>query len=75
MNEDGTIGKKLSTLYQENDGLNVSSQDKFRKMVTENLPPQPNSHQKIRETNMGKQAPDPEEQREMEIGPNRCAIS
>ncbi|SHN30907.1 MBL fold metallo-hydrolase [Gracilibacillus kekensis] len=75
MNEDGTIGKKLSTLYQENDGLNVSSQDKFRKMVTENLPPQPNSHQKIRETNMGKQSPDSEEQREMEIGPNRCAIS
>ncbi|WP_058305911.1 MBL fold metallo-hydrolase [Gracilibacillus massiliensis] len=75
MNSNGTISKKLRTLYQENVGLNVQNQDKFRKMVTENLPPQPNSHQKIRETNMGKQAPDAEEQREMEIGPNRCAIS
>ncbi|MFZ0074755.1 MAG: MBL fold metallo-hydrolase, partial [Exiguobacterium undae] len=46
----------------------------FRKMVTENLPPQPNAYQEIRETNMGKQTPDLEAQREMEVGPNRCAV-
>lgn len=37
-------------------------------MVTENLPPQPNSHQEIRETNMGKISPGHDRQREMEIG-------
>jgi hypothetical protein len=34
--------------------------------------PQPNAYQKIRETNMGN--PDEKKQREMEIGPNRCAV-
>jgi hypothetical protein len=43
-------------------------------LVTENLPPQPNAYQEIRETNMGKINPDEEKQREMEIGPNRCAV-
>ncbi|RCW73176.1 MBL fold metallo-hydrolase [Saliterribacillus persicus] len=74
MNEDGSVGKKLATLQKENHGLNVADENEFKKMVTENLPPQPNSHQKIRETNMGKINPEQEEKREMEIGPNRCAI-
>lgn len=43
-------------------------------MVTENLPPQPNDHERIRQVNMGKESADPEERREMEIGPNRCAV-
>ncbi len=74
MNEDGSVGEKLGNLYQENHGLNVEDEDEFRRMVTENLPPQPNSHQEIRETNMGKISPEDDKQREMEIGPNRCAI-
>ena len=43
-------------------------------MVTDNLPPQPNAYQEIRHVNMGKITPDNEEQTEMEIGPNRCAV-
>jgi hypothetical protein len=39
-----------------------------------NLPPQPNAFQEIGETNMGKINPDEEKQREMEIGPNCCAV-
>ncbi|WP_273128439.1 MBL fold metallo-hydrolase [Bacillus weihaiensis] len=74
MNNDGSISKKLSTLYQQNHGLNIDDENKFRKTVTENLPPQPNSYQEIRETNMGKITPEEEQQREMEIGPNRCAV-
>ena len=74
MNEDGSVAKKLKELYQENHGLNIQDEREFRKAVTENLPPQPNSYQEIRETNMGKIHPDTEKQREMEIGPNRCAI-
>nr|WP_226666251.1 MBL fold metallo-hydrolase [Metabacillus litoralis] len=74
MNTDGSISEKLSTLYHKNHGLNITDEHEFRKTVTENLPPQPNSYQEIRETNMGKDIPEEEKQREMEIGPNRCAV-
>ncbi|WP_409254188.1 MBL fold metallo-hydrolase [Bacillus sp. SCS-153A] len=74
MNEDGSVSAKLGTLYKENHGLNIEDEDEFRKTVSENLPPQPNSYQQIRETNMGKIKPEEEEKREMEIGPNRCAV-
>ena len=74
LNADGSVAKKLGTLFSENHGLNIESDEEFRKLVTENLPPQPNSYQEIRETNMGKITPEEEKQREMEIGPNRCAV-
>ncbi|WP_337019824.1 MBL fold metallo-hydrolase [Oceanobacillus massiliensis] len=74
LNVDGSIAKKLGTLFIENHGLNIESDEEFHKLVTENLPPQPNSYQVIREINMGKVNPKEEKQREMEIGPNRCAV-
>lgn len=74
MNEDGSVSEKLGVLFKENHGLNIQDETEFRSAVTDNLPPQPNSYEDIRKTNMGKQNPDDEEQREMEIGPNRCAI-
>ncbi|WP_456289932.1 MBL fold metallo-hydrolase [Paenibacillus sp. AK002] len=74
LNEDGTVAKKLGELYRENHGLNIIDETEFRTLVTQNLPPQPNSYQEIRQTNMGIMNPDTERQREMEIGPNRCAV-
>ncbi|EDL62669.1 MBL fold metallo-hydrolase [Bacillus sp. SG-1] len=74
MNDDGSVSEKLGTLYKENHGLNINDEEEFRRTVSENLPPQPNSYQQIRETNMGKITPEEEEKREMEIGPNRCAV-
>jgi glyoxylase-like metal-dependent hydrolase (beta-lactamase superfamily II) len=74
LNEDGSVSEKLGTLYVKNHGLNIEDENEFRKLVTENLPPQPNAYQDIRETNMGKINPNQEKQREMEIGPNRCAV-
>lgn len=74
MNEDGSVSHPLNALYRENHGLNIKDEQEFRKTVTENLPPQPNSYEKIRETNMGKMHPEEDEQREMETGPNRCAV-
>ncbi|MEI5906574.1 MBL fold metallo-hydrolase [Bacillus spongiae] len=74
LNEDGSVSEKLGVLYASNHGLNVQDENEFRKLVTENLPPQPNAYQEIRETNMGKRNPNEEKQREMEIGPNRCAV-
>ena len=74
LNENGSVSEKLGTLFAKNHGLNIEDENEFRKLVTENLPPQPNAYQEIRETNMGKMNPDEERQREMEIGPNRCAV-
>ncbi|MGD7008248.1 MBL fold metallo-hydrolase [Metabacillus sp. 84] len=74
MNSNGSVGKKLGTLIAENHGMNIADESEFRELVTGNLPPQPNAYQEIRETNMGKISPDSEKQREMEIGPNRCAV-
>jgi glyoxylase-like metal-dependent hydrolase (beta-lactamase superfamily II) len=74
LNEDGSVSEKLGTLFEKNHGLNIADEDEFRRVVTKNLPPQPNAYQQIRETNMGRITPDEEQQREMEIGPNRCAV-
>lgn len=74
LNEDGTVSERLGTLFANNHGLNIQDEQQFRALVTENLPPQPNAYQEIRQTNMGKITPNEEQQREMEIGPNRCAV-
>jgi len=74
LNDNGSVAEKLGTLFAKNHGLNIKDEVEFRHLVTDNLPPQPNAYQEIRETNMGKVSPDEEKQREMEIGPNRCAI-
>lgn len=70
----GQVSARLGELYKENQGLNIGEESDFRRTVTENLPPQPNAFQEIRQINMGKITPTDEEQREMEIGPNRCAV-
>lgn len=70
----GLVSGRLGKLYEENQGLNIHDEGEFRKNVTENLPPQPNAYKEIRQMNMGKITPNEEEQRDMEIGPNRCAV-
>ncbi|WP_047982035.1 MBL fold metallo-hydrolase [Ornithinibacillus contaminans] len=74
LNEDGTVARILGDLFKENHGLNIGDEAEFRRTVTDNLPPQPNAYQQIRQVNMGKITPDNDEQTEMEIGPNRCAV-
>lgn len=74
LGEKGLVSGRLGDLYKQNPGLNIMDEGEFRRTVTENLPPQPNAYQEIRQTNMGKINPNEEEQREMEIGPNRCAV-
>ncbi|WP_308633855.1 MBL fold metallo-hydrolase [Paenibacillus silvisoli] len=74
LGEGGLVAARLGDLYRNNPGLNMHDKLEFQRAVTENLPQHPNSYQQIRQTNMGKVTPTNEEQREMEIGPNRCAI-
>lgn len=72
--QNGLVTARLGDLFQNNKGLQVENSETFRKLVTENLPPQPNAYDEIRQINKGKLNPEIEEQREMEAGPNRCAI-
>ncbi|MCU4770681.1 MBL fold metallo-hydrolase [Bacillus toyonensis] len=74
MDENGVVSANLKQLFEVNAGLNMKDENEFCKIVTENLPPQPNAYQELRQTNMGKIHPSVEEEREMEIGPNRCAV-
>lgn len=74
MNESSIVSAKLKDLFEHNAGLNIEDEGEFRKVVTENLPPQPNAYEEIRQTNMGKIHPSVDKEREMEIGPNRCAV-
>lgn len=74
LGQGGKVSAILGDLYQSNPGLSIESDSEFRTVVTENLPPQPNAYQEIRQTNMGRMTPSVEEQREMEMGPNRCAV-
>lgn len=74
LNADGSVYAKLGDLLAQNHGLNIEDEAEFRELVTGNLPPQPNAYQDIRQVNMGRITPDEEAQREMEIGPNRCAV-
>ncbi|MFX3632715.1 MAG: MBL fold metallo-hydrolase [Candidatus Pristimantibacillus sp.] len=74
LGDGGRVSARLGDLLHHNPGLQIANETEFRKMVTENLPQQPNAYQEIRQTNMGKITPTNEEQRDMEIGPNRCAV-
>ncbi len=74
LNENGTVARRLGDLFKENHGLNIDDEEEFRRTVSDNLPPQPNAYELIRQANMGKINPDSDEQTEMEIGPNRCAV-
>lgn len=74
LNKDGTVARRLGDLYKENHGLNIEDEAEFRRTVTDNLPLQPNAYEQIRQINMGKINPGDDEQTEMEIGPNRCAV-
>lgn len=73
LGDQGQVQAKLSDLYKKNAGLNLD-ENEFKGAVSENLPPQPNAYQEIRQTNMGKIMPDADRQSEMEMGPNRCAV-
>lgn len=70
----GVVSARLGDLYRNNPGLTIGDESEFLHIVTHHLPPQPNAYQEIRQVNMGKLKPSEEEQQEMEVGPNRCAI-
>ncbi|MGR3765815.1 MBL fold metallo-hydrolase [Rossellomorea sp. NS-SX7] len=74
LNDDGSVSDRLDRLYEKNKKLNVENPEEFRHMVTDHLPDEPNSHEEIRETNMGRKHPDEDEKTTMETGPNNCSV-
>lgn len=74
LNEDGTVMSSFANILANNVSMNIEEKEKFHQLVSENLPVQPNSFTEIRHINMGKYIPTEEEQQEMEVGPNRCAV-
>ncbi|MCA1055339.1 MBL fold metallo-hydrolase [Rossellomorea aquimaris] len=74
LNADGSVYERLDRLYEKNQKLKVDDREKFRHLVTDHLPEEPNSHEEIRETNMGKKQPDESTQQKMETGPNNCSV-
>ncbi|MCU6708589.1 MBL fold metallo-hydrolase [Paenibacillus sp. J5C_2022] len=74
LGEGGVVAARLGDLFEHNPGLNMEDEATFRRAVTEDLPQHPNAYQDIRMTNMGRISPTDDEMRDMEIGPNRCAI-
>lgn len=74
LSDKGTVSAPLSQLYETNTGLQLKNKEVFKQRVMNDLPPQPNAYQEIRQINMGKLHPEVEQQIEMEIGPNRCAV-
>ncbi len=75
LNNNGSVAKTFDEILERNTSMNIKDTEQFHALVSENLPEQPNSFVDIRQTNMGKVTPTSEEQHEMEIGPNRCAIN
>ncbi|QQE77223.1 MBL fold metallo-hydrolase [Alicyclobacillus sp. SO9] len=76
LDDSGRVMARLGTLFERNSSLGVDDKAEFERMVTENLPPQPNAYREIREVNMGQlEVDDSAKLEEMEIGPNRCAVS
>ncbi|MBH5318606.1 MBL fold metallo-hydrolase [Paenibacillus sp. GSMTC-2017] len=74
LGEGGRVSATLGQLFERNDGLQIDDETTFRREVTEHLPQHPHAYEQIRQINMGQLNAADEEQREMEIGPNRCAI-
>lgn len=68
MNNDGSVSGKLGILYAQNNGLNIESDETFRRLVMENLPPQPNPYEQIRQTNMGKMSAEIESNEKWNLG-------
>ncbi len=73
-NQHGYIGETLGHLYKHNRGLEASGRSEFVEMVLSHLSTQPNDYEDIRQVNLGKLQPSEDEQRSMEVGPNRCAV-
>lgn len=74
-NDDGIFAATFASLRASNPGLQPTDRDAFVQATIVDMPPQPANFKDIRQVNMGKVNPTPDEATELEIGPNRCAVN
>lgn len=71
--EDGICCTTLGESRRTNKALQITDRERFAREILADMPPHPANYGRIREINMGRLAVSPDEARETEIGPNRCA--
>lgn len=74
VDEKGRVMGLLGDLRANNPMLTIDDKEKFLEEILGNLPPEPDSYQKMRNANLGVSEPDLDEQDELELGRNRCGI-
>ena len=75
--EQGHFRASIAALHDRHAGLRILSKGEaaFTKYVVEHLPEYPSTYDEVRRINTGLQAPDEGRASELELGPNRCALS
>lgn len=75
MNDDGYVGDTLGNIRSRNDMMQNKQKDEFIDIVVQNANTEtPPNFEDIVAINRGQKVVDVEQQQELEIGPNRCAL-
>ncbi len=74
-NQDGIVTATLGDLRTRNPILQITEKDRFVEEILGGMPMQPANFSEIRRVNNGVKDVTDAEATEMEIGPNRCAVS
>ncbi|ANB61014.1 MBL fold metallo-hydrolase [Anoxybacteroides amylolyticum] len=75
MNKDGYIGDMLGNIRARNEMMQNKQKDEFIEIVVQNANTEtPPNFEDIVAINRGQKVVDAEQQQELEIGPNRCAL-
>ncbi|SHL15041.1 MBL fold metallo-hydrolase [Alicyclobacillus tolerans] len=74
INTAGYVGESMSTVRKNNPMLHMTNETEFVKIAVGNVGVTPPNHETIIAINRGQLHPSKEEQAELEVGPNRCAV-
>lgn len=74
INESGYVGARMAEIRKNNVILHMKDKQEFAEIAVANVGVTPPNHDKIIALNRRQSVVTPEEQTEMEIGPNRCAV-
>lgn len=69
----GLVTRTLGELRRDNPMFQLADEKTFCEAVLAAMPEEPGNFERIRRINLGLEKADPQEQSELEIGPNRCA--
>ncbi len=73
--DDGTLRRRLGDLLTDDPVVSMADEEEFVAYVVAHLGEPPAVYDHIRRVNLGLEAPEPDEARELEVGRNECALS